>query len=148
MQTNVHFAVISKWRVIFFGELFLTTTHFFFSNLLIEHFFFWINFSNLGEEEEALNFVPSQKGKFQLTHEGYYYVREKIVNNKVYWRCIEYTSKIRCHARIHTIGNSIVRNTPHCHPPIRSKKKTFVIFEGMKDEFWGKDEEIHLKNFL
>lgn len=88
---------------------------------------FVVFYSFQAKEESQLNFVSSQKGKYQLCYEGFYYVREKVVNNKVYWRCIEYTSKLRCHARIHTVGNSIVRNTPHSHKPIKAKKKTFWI---------------------
>lgn len=78
-------------------------------------------------ETVQLNYVSSQKGKFQLAHGGFYYVREKVVNNKVYWRCIEYTSKLRCHARIHTVGESIVRSTPHSHEPVKAKKKVYWI---------------------
>lgn len=70
-----------------------------------------------------LLFVISQKGKCQLVHDGYCYVKEKLVKDKVYWRCISYTSKIHCHARIHTIGHSVVRSTPHSHPrDVPSKK--------------------------
>lgn len=82
------------------------------------------------EAESQLNYVSSQKGKYQLAYGGFYYVREKVVkNNKIYWRCIEYTSKLKCHARIHTIGENIVRNTPHSHDPIKAKKKMFWISE-------------------
>lgn len=83
-------------------------------------------------ETMQLNYVSSQKGKYQLAHGGFYYVREKVVNNKVYWRCIEYTSKLRCHARIHTIGENIVRNTPHSHEPMKAKKKIFWIADAIE----------------
>lgn len=103
---------------------FTSLIHVFFC--LLFRFLFFIQVDG---EIEPLNYVPSQKGKFQLSHEGFYYVREKVVNSKVYWRCVEYTSKLqpKCHARIHTVGNSIVRSTPHCHEPIKAKKKTFWI---------------------
>lgn len=63
-------------------------------------------------------FIHSQKGKMQLkTRDGYLYVREKRVNDKVYWRCTGYTTKLRCHARMHTVRNKIVRQTQHNHKP-------------------------------
>lgn len=74
-----------------------------------------------------LLFVTSQKGKCQLVHNGYCYVQEKLVKDKVYWRCICYTSKLHCHARIHTMGDDVVRSTPHCHPPDIPRKKFAFI---------------------
>lgn len=88
------------------------------------HFFLFLQEKG---ESVQLNYVSSQKGKFQLAHAGFYYVREKLVNNKVYWRCIEYTSRLRCHARIHTVGERIVRSTPHSHEPVKAKKKVYWI---------------------
>lgn len=79
---------------------------------------------------DGLKFVWSQKGKCQLAHDGYFYVREKRVHDKIYWRCVDYTSKKRCHARIHTLGDQIVRNTPHCHDPDQTKN---IIFVGVDD---------------
>lgn len=99
-------------------------------SILFPFFFFFFSFQVEGESQ--LSFVSSQKGKYQLSHEDYYYVREKVVNNKIYWRCIEYTSKMRCHARVHTIGNNIVRSTSHCHEPLKAKKKTFWISKSIE----------------
>lgn len=78
----------------------------------------------------GLKFVWSQKGKCQLAQDGYFYVREKVVHDKVYWRCVDYTSKKRCHARIHTSGDQIVRNTPHCHDPCQTKN---IVYVGIDD---------------
>lgn len=74
-------------------------------------------------DASKLLFVTSQKGKCQLVYDGHCYVREKIVKDKIYWRCISYTSKIHCHARIHTVGDNVVRNTPHSHPADIPRKK-------------------------
>lgn len=100
----------------------------------LTNFNFILYFSQFQAKDESLqlNYVSSQKGKYQLAYRGFYYVREKVVNNKVYWRCIEYTSKLRCHARIHTVGDNIVRDTPHCHDPIKAKKKVFWIADTLE----------------
>lgn len=67
-------------------------------------------------------FIQSQKGKIQLkTRDGFCYVKEKEVNDKIYWRCTAYTTKLRCHARIHTLEYDIVRQTSHNHLPIASR---------------------------
>lgn len=78
----------------------------------------------------GLKFVWSQKGKCQLAQDGYFYVREKLVHDKVYWRCVDYTSKKRCHARIHTVADQIVRNTPHSHAPCQTKNIIYVGIDG------------------
>lgn len=72
---------------------------------------------------KGLHFVTSQKGNSQLASEGFFYVREKTVRNKIYWRCVEYTSKVKCHSRIHTMDGRIVRFTQHNHEPIHERKK-------------------------
>lgn len=60
-------------------------------------------------------YVISQKGRILLLHEGYYYVREKAINNKTYWRCTQYTTILKCHGRIHTLNGSIVHFCKHNH---------------------------------
>ena len=58
------------------------------------------------------------------TKDGYFYVKEKQINDKIYWRCTAYTTKLRCHARIHTLKLVVVRRTEHNHCPnqIRNEK--------------------------
>ncbi|KAH8407909.1 hypothetical protein KR222_000127, partial [Zaprionus bogoriensis] len=60
-------------------------------------------------------YVVSQKGRTLLLHEGYYYVREKALNNKTYWRCTQYTTLLRCHGRIHTMFGRIIHHCKHNH---------------------------------
>lgn len=79
------------------------------------------------ESQKKLYYVASQKGNFQLAQDGYFYIREKIVRDKTYWRCVEYTSKAKCHSRIHTIKEIIVRSTLHNHDPPDSKKRINII---------------------
>lgn len=64
---------------------------------------------------QVLNFRSSQKGRLQLSCDGFYYVKEKTVKQKEYWRCIYYTTKIKCHGRLHTLNGDIHHTTPHNH---------------------------------
>ncbi|XP_070506021.1 modifier of mdg4-like isoform X35 [Chironomus tepperi] len=69
-----------------------------------------------------VNYVLSQKGKAQLEHNGYVFVREKTRDQKIYWRCINYTTKYKCKGRIHTyLDERIIKETPHCHKPFEIK---------------------------
>lgn len=75
--------------------------------------------SNIGSNAGDFMFIHSQKGRIQLkSHDGYMYVKEKNVNEKIYWRCTRYTTKLRCHARIHTLKHEIVRQSQHNHDPL------------------------------
>lgn len=71
----------------------------------------------------SFDFIYSQKGKVLLrTQDGHLYVKEKQVNYKVYWRCASYTTKLRCHARMHTVRDEIVRRTEHSHESPKPRK--------------------------
>lgn len=79
-------------------------------------------------------FIQSQKGKVQLkTRDGFCYVKEKQVNDKTYWRCTAYTTKLRCHARIHTLQYDIVRQTSHNHLPIANRNVDKVVITEFVD---------------
>lgn len=81
--------------------------------------------SNIGSNAGDFMFIHSQKGRIQLkSHDGYMYVKEKNVNEKIYWRCTRYTTKLRCHARIHTLKHEIVRQSQHNHDPIEKRSST------------------------
>lgn len=87
-------------------------------------FYFNTNSQTYPISDLEISYVQSQKGHVQLrTSDGFYYVKEKVVNYKVYWRCAFYTTKIRCHSRIHTINEKIVRQTQHNHPPSTCKER-------------------------
>lgn len=65
----------------------------------------------------------SQKGKAQLEHNGFVFVREKTRDKKIYWRCVYYTTKYKCRGRIHTdLNETIIKETSHCHKPFESKR--------------------------
>ncbi|XP_037807989.1 modifier of mdg4-like isoform X12 [Lucilia sericata] len=84
---------------------------------------------------DDIHYVTSQKGRTQLVHKGYYYVREKKVRNKVYWRCTQYTTWFHCHGRLHTDEGRIVHSSSHNHgrmemgekPNMRKLKKIKVF---------------------
>lgn len=73
------------------------------------------------DNEESICFVRSQKGKIQMVKDGYFYCQEKTINNKIYWRCAQYTTTSKCHARLHTLKGEIVRKTPHNHEIDKAK---------------------------
>ncbi|XP_055594758.1 modifier of mdg4-like isoform X17 [Uranotaenia lowii] len=66
---------------------------------------------------KVLTYRSSQKGRLQLSCDGFFYVKEKTVKQKEYWRCVYYTTKIRCHGRLHTLNGEINHSTPHNHRP-------------------------------
>lgn len=68
-------------------------------------------------------FRTSQKGKMQLFFNGYYYVMEKSVGRKIYWRCTQYTTARKCHGRIHTLNDTVMRRTEHNHSGEKFKMK-------------------------
>uniref|UniRef100_A0A1A9ZT85 FLYWCH-type domain-containing protein n=1 Tax=Glossina pallidipes TaxID=7398 RepID=A0A1A9ZT85_GLOPL len=72
---------------------------------------------------DEINYVISQKGRTQLLHKGYYYVREKKIRNKVYWRCTQYTTWFRCHGRLHTDEGRIVHSSLHNHNCLEGGEK-------------------------
>lgn len=53
----------------------------------------------------------------QLSLDGFYYCMEKRLQNKEYWRCIYYTTKIKCHGRLHRWDNKLHKMRAHNHPP-------------------------------
>ncbi|XP_052864885.1 modifier of mdg4-like isoform X19 [Anopheles cruzii] len=67
------------------------------------------------EQNNKISYTKSQKGKMQLAYEGFYYVKEKKIHNKEYWRCIYYTTKIKCHGRLHMVGSQVFQGTAHNH---------------------------------
>ncbi|XP_030374929.1 modifier of mdg4-like isoform X19 [Scaptodrosophila lebanonensis] len=73
-----------------------------------------------------VSYSTSQKGRSLLVHEGFYYVREKIISDKIYWRCTQYTTPVKCHGRLHTIKGRIVHQCRHNHTglPNRNKHRT------------------------
>ncbi|KAH8340912.1 hypothetical protein KR059_009557, partial [Drosophila kikkawai] len=78
--------------------------------LLINYIFIYF----LGHK---FGYVVSQKGRVQLIHRNFSYVREKCINNKTYWRCTQYTTQIKCHGRVHTLQGRIVHSSSHNHQP-------------------------------
>ncbi|XP_062556406.1 modifier of mdg4-like isoform X13 [Armigeres subalbatus] len=76
-------------------------------------------------DEQVLTYRSSQKGRLQLAYGGFYYVKEKTVKQKEYWRCIYYTTKIKCHGRLHTLNGEIDHSTPHNHVAKEFKRSDY-----------------------
>lgn len=56
------------------------------------------------------------KQRPRLDLDGYSYVKDRITNEKIYWRCFKYSSD-RCHSRLHTcLSSATVLKLPseHC----------------------------------
>uniref|UniRef100_A0A182Y4F4 FLYWCH-type domain-containing protein n=1 Tax=Anopheles stephensi TaxID=30069 RepID=A0A182Y4F4_ANOST len=70
-------------------------------------------------------FRKSQKGKLQLSHDGYYYCMEKRIQRKEYWRCIYYTTKIKCHGRLHRDDSKVRYMGAHNHAPKLFKRADY-----------------------
>uniref|UniRef100_A0A182MBE5 FLYWCH-type domain-containing protein n=1 Tax=Anopheles culicifacies TaxID=139723 RepID=A0A182MBE5_9DIPT len=73
----------------------------------------------------SLCFRTSQKGKLQLSHQGYYYCMEKKIQHKEYWRCIYYTTKIKCHGRLHRYDDNVHQMGAHNHAPQLFKRADY-----------------------
>ncbi|KNC31605.1 hypothetical protein FF38_12841 [Lucilia cuprina] len=82
-----------------------------------------LNISTTLNTLDDIHYVTSQKGRTQLVHKGYYYVREKKVRNKVYWRCTQYTTWFHCHGRLHTDEGRIVHSSSHNHGRVETGEK-------------------------
>uniref|UniRef100_A0A182HJU4 BEN domain-containing protein n=1 Tax=Anopheles arabiensis TaxID=7173 RepID=A0A182HJU4_ANOAR len=78
-----------------------------------------------GTHDMALRFRTSQKGKLQLSYGGFYYCMEKKIHHKEYWRCIYYTTKIKCHGRLHRFDNKVHHMGAHNHAPQLFKRADY-----------------------
>ena len=65
----------------------------------------------------------SQKGKYQISLDGFVYIREKVCQDKIYWRCSKNTTAIHCKGRIHTVKNTVIRSSEHNHAPFEDSPK-------------------------
>ncbi|KAJ8874969.1 hypothetical protein PR048_022859 [Dryococelus australis] len=67
----------------------------------------------------GVRIVYSNKGKPQLIHNGYLFIVDKNIGEKVHWRCIDSRN---CRARIHTSDNMVsIRCSEHTHEPHAKK---------------------------
>uniref|UniRef100_A0A336LLV8 CSON002389 protein n=1 Tax=Culicoides sonorensis TaxID=179676 RepID=A0A336LLV8_CULSO len=76
-------------------------------------------------EDPKYEMVMSQKGKNQLKFKGYYYVEEKKTSSKTYWRCRQYTSTIKCPARLHQDEKIWIKSV-HNHEPNDARREPMV----------------------
>lgn len=61
-----------------------------------------------------LDFVTSQKKHSLLKHNGFLHRKEKEINGKIIWKCIEYRTQ-NCRGRCHTAGDLVVVESVHNH---------------------------------
>ncbi|XP_053946039.1 modifier of mdg4 isoform X13 [Anastrepha ludens] len=67
------------------------------------------------DDAADIHYISSQRGRTMLVHRGYHYVHEKRIRSKVYWRCTQYTTRRKCHGRLHMENGRIVRKSFHNH---------------------------------
>ncbi|XP_054086012.1 modifier of mdg4 isoform X17 [Zeugodacus cucurbitae] len=67
------------------------------------------------DDASDIHYISSQKGRTLLVHRGFHYVHEKRIHNKIYWRCTQYTTRRKCHGRVHTENGRIVHKSFHNH---------------------------------
>lgn len=61
-----------------------------------------------------LEFVKSQKNHDLLKYNGFLFRKEKVINSKIIWKCIEYRTH-GCRGRCNTLNDSVVLETCHNH---------------------------------
>lgn len=85
------------------------------------------------EFEMALTFVKSQKGTNLLLHDGYLYYREKLMSDKIIWKCQDYEYH-KCRGRCHTFNDAVIKVSDHNHVPNASKVEVKNIMTAIKEQ--------------
>jgi hypothetical protein len=73
------------------------------------------------------------KRKPRLAFDGYPYVKHQTTTEKVYWRCIKYSSD-HCHSRLHTFV--------HINTVVKPPSEHTCTFDGTTNELGLFNEEI------
>lgn len=91
-----------------------------------------------------MEIIKSQKGKDLLVLEGYCFLREKVVDNKIVWRCSEYKIS-KCMARCHTVDGAVVKKTTnHNHVADAAKIEARKIMADIKNRAVVTQKSTHL----
>lgn len=61
-----------------------------------------------------MSFIQSQLGKKKLYLDGYFYIRDRISDKHIFWKCEEYKKK--CKGRVIDKGNAFIKKGDHNHP--------------------------------
>lgn len=91
---------------------------------------------------KMLQCVKSRKRNDLLVRKDVVYCRERS-GTKVIWKCIEYFSDFKCHARVHTLDGKVVPSTMdvHNHDPDPMKNEERKNINNLKEES-GETEKI------
>nr|CAI5821208.1 unnamed protein product [Callosobruchus analis] len=90
----------------------------------------------------AAEFVLSEKGKKKLLLDGYLYNKDK-GDEKVFWRC-DYYYKIKCNARVTTLGNSVLKkNGSHNHTADAREVEKTKFYNKMRKDAINTQEAPH-----
>ena len=69
------------------------------------------------DDNQLLEFVRRPNGGHMFVCDGYTYVREKKIFDKIFWKCSRYRHHLRCLARCCIQGSNVTRTSEHNHPP-------------------------------
>lgn len=61
-----------------------------------------------------MSVIESQTGRRKLYLDGYFYVRDRITDDCIYWKCEEF--KTKCRGRVIDRGNKLIKKGDHIHP--------------------------------
>lgn len=80
-----------------------------------------------------LQFYQTEKGRKKLFLDGYFYHKEKQIENKVHWKCEDY-QKTKCHAHVTTEGDVIIKQfNEHNHILDIAKVEATKILNDISD---------------
>uniref|UniRef100_A0A1I8PGR4 BTB domain-containing protein n=1 Tax=Stomoxys calcitrans TaxID=35570 RepID=A0A1I8PGR4_STOCA len=104
--------------------------------------------ASLCDPMDGIQYVTSQKGRVQLLWKGFYYVREKKIRDKVYWRCTQYTTWLHCSGRLHTENGRIVHKSIHNHVSTLDGGKPNMRNTRPKNLFFREDPHASFRKML
>ncbi|XP_055595644.1 modifier of mdg4-like isoform X23 [Uranotaenia lowii] len=100
---------------------------------------------------EYRTFIRSQRGAPLLTLGNFIYRCERVRKTRSYWLCIRYKSS-KCNGRVICQGNTIIKNTSHCHANDERRISTSILEQTDLNEIdldeWCKQTMVHNKEGL
>lgn len=85
---------------------------------------------------EMMEFYPSERGGLVMAYQGHEYIRRRVLNGVIHWRCRQHIS-LKCYSRMRTFNQSyevITEPTEHSHDSFPQKIKVNIALTRMKEE--------------
>ncbi|XP_055594811.1 modifier of mdg4-like isoform X23 [Uranotaenia lowii] len=100
---------------------------------------------------EYRTFIRSQRGAPLLALGNFIYRCERVRKTRSYWLCIRYKSS-KCNGRVICQGNTVIKNTTHCHANDERRISTSILEQTDLNEIdldeWCKQTMVHNKEGL